>query len=108
LEKRLTKPPVVGGFIVEHRRILPFALFPYDAIRDESSSFAPQFPFLIGLIFAFSLLNCVNSYSISAFPRHPIGRRSLSKMGDNERKCAEVKKESLRMLIHLELNKAKR
>ncbi|MED3776230.1 DUF4351 domain-containing protein [Geobacillus stearothermophilus] len=88
--------------------IVPIAVFSYDAIRDEPSSFTLQLPFGNILHFRFFTVelrkqNWRNYIRID----NPIAAALLSKMGYTESERIELKKQFLRMLVRLELDEAK-
>nr|WP_216366391.1 Rpn family recombination-promoting nuclease/putative transposase [Geobacillus sp. BMUD] len=90
------------------RRILPIAIFSYDAIRDEPSSFTIQFPFLTVVDFRFLTVELRKLPWREYIRRdNPVAAALLSKMGYNESERVVVKKEFLRMLVRLELDEAK-
>ncbi|ADU92847.1 Rpn family recombination-promoting nuclease/putative transposase [Geobacillus sp. Y412MC52] len=95
-------------FQKHRRRILPIAIFSYDAVRDEPSSFTVEFPFLTVLDFRFLTIE-LRKLPWREYIRHdnPVAAALLSKMGYNEDEKVEVKKEFLRMLIRLELDEAR-
>ncbi|KFL16051.1 transposase [Geobacillus stearothermophilus] len=95
-------------FQKHRRRILPIAIFSYDAIRDEPSSFTVSFPFLTVLDFRFLTVE-LSKLPWRTYIRHdnPVAAALLSKMGYNEEEKVEVKKEFLRMLARLELDEAR-
>ncbi|MGJ3205780.1 Rpn family recombination-promoting nuclease/putative transposase, partial [Geobacillus thermoleovorans] len=95
-------------FQKHRRRILPIAIFSYDAIRDEPSSFTVSFPFLTVLDFRFLTVE-LSKLPWRTYIRHdnPVAAALLSKMGYNEEEKVEVKKEFLRMLTRLELDEAR-
>ena len=88
--------------------VVPIAVFSYDAIRDEPSSFTLQLPFGNILHFRFFTVelrkqNWRNYIRID----NPIAAALLSKMGYTESERIELKKQFLRMLVRLELDEAK-
>ncbi|ATA59717.1 transposase [Geobacillus stearothermophilus] len=88
--------------------IVPIAVFSYDAIRDEPSSFMLPLPFGNILHFRFFTValrkqNWRNYIRID----NPIAAALLSKMGYTESERIELKKQFLRMLVRLELDEAK-
>ncbi|KMY57444.1 Rpn family recombination-promoting nuclease/putative transposase [Geobacillus sp. FSL K6-0789] len=88
--------------------VVPIAVFSYDAIRDEPSSFTLQLPFGNILHFRFFTIelrkqNWRNYIRID----NPIAAALLSKMGYTESERIELKKQFLRMLVRLELDEAK-
>ncbi|KJE28590.1 hypothetical protein LG52_2846 [Geobacillus kaustophilus] len=95
-------------FQKHRRRILPIAIFSYDATRGEPSSFTVEFPFLTVLDFRFLTIE-LRKLPWREYIRqdNPVAAALLSKMGYNEDERIEVKKEFLRMLIRLELDEAK-
>ncbi|MEW5323540.1 Rpn family recombination-promoting nuclease/putative transposase [Geobacillus thermoleovorans] len=95
-------------FQKHRRRILPIAIFSYDAARDEPSSFTVEFPFLTVLDFRFLTVE-LRQLPWREYIRqdNPVAAALLSKMGYNEDERIEVKKEFLRMLVRLELDEAK-
>ncbi len=95
-------------FQKHRRRILPIAIFSYDATRNEPSSFTVEFPFWTVLDFRFLTIE-LRKLPWREYIRHdnPVAAALLSKMGYNEDEKVEVKKEFLRMLIRLELDEAK-
>jgi predicted transposase/invertase (TIGR01784 family) len=88
--------------------VVPIAVFSYDTIRDEPSSFTLQLPFGNILHFRFFTIelrkqNWRNYIRID----NPIAAALLSKMGYTESERIELKKQFLRMLVRLELDEAK-
>jgi predicted transposase/invertase (TIGR01784 family) len=88
--------------------VVPIAVFSYDTIRDEPSSFTLQLPFGNILHFRFFTVelrkqNWRNYIRID----NPIAAALLSKMGYTESERIELKKQFLRMLVRLELDEAK-
>ncbi len=88
------------------RRILPIAIFSYDAIRDEPSSWIVEFPFLTVIHFLTIELRKL-PWREYIRQDNPIAAALLSKMRYNESEKVEVKKEFWRMLVRLELDEAK-
>jgi hypothetical protein len=88
--------------------VVPIAVFSYDTIRDEPSSFTLPLPFGNILHFRFFTIelrkqNWRNYIRID----NPIAAALLSKMGYTESERIELKKQFLRMLVRLELDEAK-
>ncbi len=88
--------------------VVPIAVFSYDTIRDEPSSFTLPLPFGNILHFRFFTVelrkqNWRNYIRID----NPIAAALLSKMGYTESERIELKKQFLRMLVRLELDEAK-
>jgi len=93
----------------KHRKpILPIALFSYDFIRHEPSSFTLQFPFFDVLQFQFLVVE-LRKQNWRDYIRHdnPIAAALLSKMGYTESERIELKKQFLRMIVRMELDEAK-
>ncbi|GCD83163.1 hypothetical protein PthstB1num2_36020 [Parageobacillus thermoglucosidasius] len=90
------------------RNIVPIAVFSYDALRDEPSAFALQFPFGDVLHFRFFAVE-LRKQNWRNYIRsdNPIAAALLSKMGYTESERIELKKQFLRMLVRLELDEAK-
>ncbi|NNV07887.1 Rpn family recombination-promoting nuclease/putative transposase [Geobacillus sp. C56-T2] len=88
--------------------IIPIAVFSYDAIRDEPSSFTLSFPFGHVLDFRFFHVE-LPKQNWRQFIRtdNPVAAALLSKMGYTESERVELKKQFLRMLVRLELDEAK-
>ncbi|SFA56211.1 conserved hypothetical protein (putative transposase or invertase) [Parageobacillus thermantarcticus] len=88
--------------------IVPIAVFSYDAIRDEPSSFTLQLPFGNILHFRFFTVE-LRKQNWRNYIRsdNPIAAALLSKMGYTENERIELKKQFLRMLVRLELDEAK-
>ncbi|AXM88204.1 transposase [Anoxybacillus ayderensis G10] len=88
--------------------IVPIAVFSYDTIRDEPSTFTLQFPFGHVLDFRFFTLE-LRKQNWRNYVRNdnPIAAALLSKMGYTESERVELKKQFLRMLVRLELDEAK-
>jgi predicted transposase/invertase (TIGR01784 family) len=88
--------------------IVPIAVFSYDAIRDESSSFTLPLPFGNILHFRFFTVE-LRKQNWRNYIRsdNPIAAALLSKMGYTESERIELKKQFLRMLVRLELDEAK-
>ncbi|MED0686414.1 Rpn family recombination-promoting nuclease/putative transposase [Anoxybacillus ayderensis] len=88
--------------------IVPIAVFSYDTIRDEPSTFTLQFPFGHVLDFRFFTVE-LRKQNWRNYIRqdNPIAAALLSKMGYTESERVELKKQFLRMLVRLELDEAK-
>ncbi|OUM86192.1 Rpn family recombination-promoting nuclease/putative transposase [Parageobacillus thermoglucosidasius] len=88
--------------------IVPIAVFSYDAIRDEPSSFTLPLPFGNILHFRFFPVE-LRKQNWRNYIRsdNPIAAALLSKMGYTESERIELKKQFLRMLVRLELDEAK-
>ncbi|MGG1558099.1 Rpn family recombination-promoting nuclease/putative transposase [Geobacillus thermoleovorans] len=88
--------------------IIPIAVFSYDAIRDEPSSFTLSFPFGDVLDFRFFHVG-LRKQNWRQFIRtdNPVAAALLSKMGYTESERVELKKQFLRMLVRLELDEAR-
>ncbi|SFA57477.1 conserved hypothetical protein (putative transposase or invertase), partial [Parageobacillus thermantarcticus] len=88
--------------------IVPIAIFSYDAIRDEPSSFTLQLPFGNILHFRFFTVE-LRKQNWRNYIRsdNPIAAALLSKMGYTESERIELKKQFLRMLVRMELDEAK-
>ncbi|RDE34609.1 Rpn family recombination-promoting nuclease/putative transposase [Parageobacillus thermoglucosidasius] len=88
--------------------IVPIAVFSYDAIRDEPSSFTLPLPFGNILHFRFFTVE-LRKQNWRNYIRNdnPIAAALLSKMGYTESERIELKKQFLRMLVRLELDEAK-
>lgn len=88
--------------------IIPIAVFSYDAIRDEPSSFTLSFPFGDVLDFHFFHVE-LRKQNWRQFIRtdNPVAAALLSKMGYTESERVELKKQFLRMLVRLELDEAR-
>ncbi|MCX8047273.1 MAG: Rpn family recombination-promoting nuclease/putative transposase [Anoxybacillus gonensis] len=88
--------------------ILPIAIFSYDFIRDEPSSFTLQFPFLHVLQFQFLAVELrKQNWRDYIRSENPIATALLSKMGYNENERVELKKQFFRMLIRMNVDEAK-
>ncbi|AGE21877.1 hypothetical protein GHH_c13400 [Geobacillus sp. GHH01] len=88
--------------------IVPIAVFSYDAIRDETSSFTLQLPFGNILHFRFFTVELrKQNWRNYIRSENPIAAALLSKMGYTESERIELKKQFLRMLVRLELDEAK-
>ena len=93
----------------KHRKpILPIAVFSYDHLRNEPSSFTLQFPFFDVLQFQFLAVE-LRKQNWRDYIRHdnPIAAALLSKMGYTESERVELKKQFLRMIVRMELDEAK-
>ncbi|NNU90051.1 Rpn family recombination-promoting nuclease/putative transposase [Anoxybacillus sp. CHMUD] len=91
------------------KRMLPIAVFSYDSLRHESSSFTTlQFPFFDVLQFRFLTVE-LRKQNWRDYIRHdtPIAAALLSKMGYTESERVELKKQFLRMIVRMELDEAK-
>ncbi|WP_425464814.1 Rpn family recombination-promoting nuclease/putative transposase [Paenibacillus piri] len=89
-------------------RILPIAVFSYDAAKEEPDAFRLEFPFMRVLDFQFKTVELrKNNWRDYIKQENPVAAALLSKMGYNEDERVQVKKEFLRMLIRLELDPAK-
>ncbi|MED5073183.1 Rpn family recombination-promoting nuclease/putative transposase [Anoxybacillus geothermalis] len=88
--------------------IVPIAVFSYDAIRDEPSSFTLRLPFGNILHFRFFTVE-LRKQNWRHYIRNdnPIAAALLSKMGYTESERIELKKQFLRMLVRMELDEAK-
>ncbi|WJQ00187.1 Rpn family recombination-promoting nuclease/putative transposase [Geobacillus stearothermophilus] len=88
--------------------IIPIAVFSYDAIRDEPSSFTLSFPFGDVLDFRFFHVE-LRKQNWRQFIRtdNSVAAALLSKMGYTESERVELKKQFLRMLVRLELDEAR-
>ncbi|KJE25848.1 hypothetical protein LG52_3362 [Geobacillus kaustophilus] len=88
--------------------IIPIAVFSYDAIRNEPSSFTLSFPFGDVLDFHFFSVE-LRKQNWRQFLRtdNPVAAALLGKMGYTEDERVELKKQFLRMLVRLELDKAR-
>ncbi|OKO96738.1 Rpn family recombination-promoting nuclease/putative transposase [Geobacillus proteiniphilus] len=89
-------------------RIVPIAVFSYEALRDEPSVFSIEFPFGGVLQFRFFQVE-LRKKNWRDYIRHdnPVAAALLSKMGYTESEKVELKKEFLRMLVRLELDEAR-
>ncbi|RXS87550.1 Rpn family recombination-promoting nuclease/putative transposase [Geobacillus sp. PK12] len=89
-------------------RIVPIAVFSYDALRKEPSVFSIEFPFGDVLQFRFFPVELRKKHWRD-YIRHdnPIAAALLGKMGYTESEKVELKKEFLRMLVRLELDEAR-
>ncbi|MCL6615806.1 MAG: Rpn family recombination-promoting nuclease/putative transposase [Anoxybacillus ayderensis] len=88
--------------------ILPIAIFSYDFIRDEPSSFTLQIPFLHVLQFQFLAVELrKQNWRDYIRSENPIATALLSKMGYNENERVELKKQFFRMLIRMNVDEAK-
>ncbi|MED0656903.1 Rpn family recombination-promoting nuclease/putative transposase [Anoxybacillus ayderensis] len=90
------------------KRMLPIAVFSYDSLRNEPSSFTLQFPFFDVLQFRFLTVE-LRKQNWRDYIRHdnPIAAALLSKMGYTESERVELKKQFLRMIVRMELDEAK-
>ncbi|EPZ37888.1 transposase [Anoxybacillus ayderensis] len=90
------------------KRMLPIAVFSYDSLRREPSSFTLQFPFFDVLHFQFLTVE-LRKQNWRDYIRHdnPIAAALLSKMGYTESERIELKKQFLRMIVRMELDEAK-
>ena len=90
------------------KHIVPIAVFSYDTIRDEPSTFTLQFPFGHVLNFHFFTVE-LRKQNWRNYIRqdNPIAAALLSKMGYTESERVELKKQFLRMLVRMELDEAK-
>ncbi len=90
------------------KNIVPIAVFSYDTIRDEPSTFTLQFPFGHVLDFRFFTVE-LRKQNWRNYIRqdNPIAAALLSKMGYTESERVELKKQFLRMLVRMELDEAK-
>ncbi|MCG3083203.1 Rpn family recombination-promoting nuclease/putative transposase, partial [Anoxybacillus sp. LAT27] len=90
------------------KRMLPIAVFSYDYLRNEPSSFTLQFPFFDVLQFRFLTVE-LRKQNWRDYIRHdnPIAAALLSKMGYTESERVELKKQFLRMIVRMELDEAK-
>ncbi|KIQ94224.1 hypothetical protein LH47_01707 [Anoxybacillus thermarum] len=90
------------------KRMLPIAVFSYDYLRYEPSSFTLQFPFFDVLQFRFLTVE-LRKQNWRDYIRHdnPIAAALLSKMGYTESERVELKKQFLRMIVRMELDEAK-
>ncbi|MGJ7035953.1 Rpn family recombination-promoting nuclease/putative transposase [Anoxybacillus eryuanensis] len=90
------------------KRMLPIAVFSYDYLRHEPSSFTLQFPFFDVLQFRFLTVE-LRKQNWRDYIRHdnPIAAALLSKMGYTESERVELKKQFLRMIVRMELDEAK-
>ncbi|KHF26761.1 hypothetical protein LR68_04422 [Anoxybacillus sp. BCO1] len=88
--------------------MLPIAVFSYDSLRHEPSSFTLQFPFFDVLHFQFLTVE-LRKQNWRDYIRHdnPIAAALLSKMGYTESERIELKKQFLRMIVRMELDEAK-
>jgi predicted transposase/invertase (TIGR01784 family) len=88
--------------------VVPIAVFSYDTIRDEPSSFTLQLPFGNILHFRFFTVE-LRKQNWRNYIRtdNPIAATLLSKMGYTESERIELKKQFLRMLVRLGLDEAK-
>ncbi|MBB5354198.1 putative transposase/invertase (TIGR01784 family) [Anoxybacillus mongoliensis] len=90
------------------KHIVPIAVFSYDTIRDERSTFTIQFPFGNVLDFHFFTVE-LRKQNWRNYIRqdNPIAAALISKMGYTESERVELKKQFLRMLVRMELDEAK-
>ncbi|MFC0297450.1 Rpn family recombination-promoting nuclease/putative transposase [Geobacillus jurassicus] len=89
-------------------RIVPIAVFSYDAFRDEPSVFSIEFPFGEVLHFRFFPVELRKQHWRNYIRRdNPVAAALLSQMGYTESERIELKKEFLRMLVRLELDEAR-
>lgn len=88
--------------------IVPIAVFSYDTICDEPSSFTLRLPFGNILHFRFFTVE-LHKQNWRHYIRNdnPIAAALLSKMGYTESERIELKKQFLRMLVRMELDEAK-
>ncbi|MBB6284676.1 putative transposase/invertase (TIGR01784 family) [Geobacillus subterraneus] len=88
--------------------IIPIAVFSYDAIRDEPSSFTLSFPFRDVLDFRFFHVE-LRKQNWRQFVRtdNPVAAALFSKMDYTENERVELKKQFLRMLVRLQLDEAR-
>ncbi|WPZ19669.1 transposase [Geobacillus subterraneus] len=89
-------------------RIVPIAVFSYNALREEPSVFSIEFPFGDVLYFRFFPVE-LRKQHWRHYIRHdnPVAAALLGKMGYTESERIEMKKELLRMLVRLELDEAR-
>ncbi len=90
------------------KHIVPIAVFSYDPIRDEPSTFTLPSPFGHVLNFHFFTVE-LRKQNWRNYIRqdNPIAAALLSKMGYTESERVELKKQFLRMLVRMELDEAK-
>ncbi|SFA54587.1 conserved hypothetical protein (putative transposase or invertase) [Anoxybacillus pushchinoensis] len=88
--------------------IVPIALFSYDTVRNEPSTFTLPFPFGQILHFQFFTIELRKKHWRNYIQQdNPIAAALLSKMGYTENERVEMKKQFLRMLVRMELDEAK-
>ncbi|MFD2706728.1 Rpn family recombination-promoting nuclease/putative transposase [Salibacterium lacus] len=88
-------------------RILPIALFTYDQKRSETDEFTIRFPFHDVLHFQFLMIQLKQqNWRQFIHTGNPAAAALLSKMGYNEKEKVQVKKEFLRMMVHMHINRA--
>ncbi|MBU9724234.1 MULTISPECIES: Rpn family recombination-promoting nuclease/putative transposase [Bacillaceae] len=90
------------------RKILPIAIFSFDAPRDEPNSIELDFSFAKVLSFNYQTIELKKqNWRTYLREENPVAAALLSKMGYTDDERIEVKKEFFRILIRLELDKAK-
>jgi len=93
----------------KHRRkILPIAVFSYDTPRDEPNSLTMNFPFLDVLQFQYLAVELKKkNWRDYIRQENPVAAALLSKMGYNKSERVDIKKEFFRIMIRLELDRAR-
>ncbi|MDG5788840.1 transposase [Evansella sp. AB-P1] len=90
------------------RKILPIAIFSYDTPREEPNSLLMNFPFAEILHFNYLSIELKKkNWRDYIRNENPVAAALLSKMGYNMDERIEVKKEFFRIIIRLELDKAR-
>ncbi|MDG5789893.1 transposase [Evansella sp. AB-P1] len=90
------------------RKILPIAIFSYDTPKDEPNALAINFPFVQVLNFNYLSIELKKkNWRDYIRSENPVAAALLSKMGYNKDERIEVKKEFFRIIIRLELDRAR-
>lgn len=90
------------------RNILPIAVFSFDTPRDEPNAFTIQFPFAEVLQFQYLAVELKKkNWRDFIKQENPVAAALLSKMGYNENEKVEIKKEFLRIMVKLGLDRAR-
>lgn len=92
----------------KHRKhVIPIAIFSYNKMKKEETTFSIKFPFLSVLHFEFLALQLRRENWRSYLKQpNPVTAALLSKMGYKHKEKVEVKKEFLRMLVKLQITEA--
>jgi hypothetical protein len=90
------------------RQILPIAIFSYNEVKNEESSFELSFPFLNVLKFQYYKVELrKKNWRDYINQNNPVAAALLSKMRYTKKERVEVKKEFLRMLVRLKFDQAR-
>jgi hypothetical protein len=90
------------------RKILPIAVFSYDAIREEPCTFHVEFPFMEVMRFQYYTVELKKKNWRDFLLRDsPVAAALLSRMGYNDSERVQVRKEFLRMLFRLKPDPAR-